>query len=176
MLLPVIETERLILRPLKETDAGEIFLLRSDEAVNQYVDRPRATSIDDAIAFINKIIALTRDGGAFYKAITLKGSEQLIGTVALWNFDRDANKAEIGYEMLPSYHGNGYMTEAVKAVIGYAFSTLRFSAIEGWTHPGNGSSNKLLEKLGFKRDHEAEKTKPAEAKEIIYSLKNNDHS
>jgi ribosomal-protein-alanine N-acetyltransferase len=176
MHLPFIETERLILRPLQDEDAGGVLILRSDETVNKYLDRPRAISIDDAIAFINKITALTQDKNAFYKAITLKGSGQLIGTVALWNFDHNANKAEIGYELLPAFQGKGYMLEAIRAVIHFAFTELRLSAIEGCTHPANEASGKLLEKLGFKRDHEAEKTKPGDSIEIIYSLKNNDHS
>ena len=168
---PTLQTERLLLRPLKKEDARNIFLLRSDEFINQYIDRPRATSIEDAKAFIEKIGGLTAEQNAFYRAITLKENDDLIGTVTLWNVNDALNKAEIGYELLPSFQGKGYMQEALKAVIDLAFNELNLSSIEGWTHPHNISSYKLLEKLGFTRDLDAEKTKPDEAKEIIYSLK-----
>lgn len=171
-----VETERLRLRPMKAEDAEQVFILRSDETINKYVNRPRATSIDDARSFIDKIAQLSESNETFYRAITLKEDDQLIGTITLWNFNADAKKAEIGYELLPQYHGKGYMLEAVKKVIDLAFTQFDLLCVEGWTHPGNNNSNRLLEKLGFKRDHKAEQTKPADAKEIIYSLKAGDHS
>lgn len=166
-----LQTERLLLRPLRDSDAGSIFLLRSDENINQYIDRPRATSIEDAKAFIEKILRLSAAQKNFYRAITLKENGEVIGTITLWNFNEHGSKAEIGYELLPSFQGKGYMQEALAAVIDLAFNELNLTSVEGWTHPDNVSSYKLLEKLGFTRDYEAERSKPAEAKETIYSLK-----
>jgi [ribosomal protein S5]-alanine N-acetyltransferase len=174
--IPALETGRLVLRALKDEDADKIFLLRSDETINKYVDRPRAITVEDAKAFIRKIELFTAEKKGLYWAIAIKGKEKLIGTIALWNFDLQQNKAELGYELLTEYQGQGYMQEALRTVIGYAFKQLGLSSIEGWTHPDNISSSKLLGKLGFIRDHEAEKTKPAEANEIIYSLSPGNHS
>ena len=177
MILPeIILTNRLVLRPLKAGDAGAIFVLRSDENINRYVDRPKAKSIEDAVAFIEMIARHSSENNTLYRAITLKDNDELIGTITLWNFDKENNKAEIGYELLSRYQGNGYMHEAVKAMLDIAFGSLQLSCVEGWTHPVNRQSNKLLEKFGFTRDHEAEKTKPEDANEIIYSLKAADHS
>src|SRR5687767_3727589 len=107
--VPVLKTERLMLRPLKENDVNEIFLLRSDDIINKYVDRPKAQSPEDAFAFIKKIHGLTADSQSLYWAITLNGSDELIGTIALWNFDHEQSKAELGYEMLTQHQRKGYM-------------------------------------------------------------------
>jgi hypothetical protein len=61
-MFPYLTTERLQLRPLSIDDAQEICLLRSDEKHNEFIDRPRATSLDDAKAFINKIEKLLSEG------------------------------------------------------------------------------------------------------------------
>ena len=61
-MFPYLTTERLQLRPLSIDDAQEIYLLRSDEKHNEFIDRPRATSLDDAKAFINKIEKLLSEG------------------------------------------------------------------------------------------------------------------
>lgn len=169
--IPVLTTERLILRSLKESDADEIYILRSDDIVNRWVDRDRARGKDDAIAFIKKIGLLTANRKTFYWAVSLKENDSLIGTITLWNFNEEKNKAELGYELLPQHHRKGYMQEALKVVIEFAFNNLRLSAIEGWTHPENSPSINVLKNLGFERDEEAEKTRPPEASEIIFTLR-----
>lgn len=174
--IPVIETERLLLRPLKESDVNEIFQLRSDETINKYIDRAPAESTDDALAFIHKIQAFSNNRQTLYWAITIKGSEQLAGTIVFWNFNHEERKAELGYELLPRHQGKKYMQEALKKVINLGFHQLHLSAIEAWTHPENRSSIGVIEKLGFTRDLEAEKIKPPESKEIIYSLSATAHS
>uniref|UniRef100_UPI003298BD4E GNAT family N-acetyltransferase n=1 Tax=Salmonella enterica TaxID=28901 RepID=UPI003298BD4E len=69
------------------------------------------------------------------------------------------------------HQGKGIMNEAINKVLRFAFADLQMAAIEAWTHPENKKSSSVLEKLGFKRDKEAEKIKPADAVEDIYSLK-----
>lgn len=51
-----LETDRYVLRPLSLQDANEVFALRSDKDINKLIDRPTATSVNEAIAHINKII------------------------------------------------------------------------------------------------------------------------
>jgi ribosomal-protein-alanine N-acetyltransferase len=105
-----------------------------------------------------------------YWVITIKGSDQPAGTIAFWNFNHEERKGELGYELLLKHQGKGYMQEALKKIIDLGFHQLHLSAIEAWTHPENRSSIGVIEKLGFKRDHEAEQAKPPESKEIIYAL------
>ncbi|MCE3281284.1 MAG: GCN5-related N-acetyltransferase [Chitinophagaceae bacterium] len=168
--IPTLETERTLLRQLYSSDAQEIFMLRSNTAVNEHIDREPATTIEDGFGFIKKIKILTDKNESFYWAITLKGVPALAGAVTLWNFDAAKDKAEIGYELLPEHHGKGIMEEVMKRVLDFAFNSVKIGKLEAWVKPSNERSIHLLDKLGFKRDTEAEASKPAEAKEIIYSL------
>lgn len=173
---PLLDTERLLLRRLSADDAPQIFQLRSDEVHNQFIDRPRATGIEDAEAFIKKINALAENKESLFWAIQLKQESALAGTVGLWNFEEEANKAELGYELLPMHQGKGIMTEAIKKVIQFAFADLLLTTVEAWTHPQNKRSSSVLNNLGFTRDEEAEKNKPAGAVEDIYKLNATDYS
>ncbi len=146
---PELNTSRLFLRQLCMDDAEEIYLLRSDERVNEFVDRQRATSIEDAHQFINKIITNQSNGEGIMWAITLKDDPKLIGAIVYWNIVKEKDEAEVGYELLPQYHGKGIMQEALLRVINYGFETLKLKSIVADPKAGNLSSVKLLERCGF---------------------------
>lgn len=146
---PVLQTERLLLRQLRSGDDKEIFALRSNENVNKYLGRKGSQSINDAKNFIQTINEKSRNNDGVYWAITLTDSDELIGTVCLFNIPEDYSKAEIGYELLPRFQGKGFMQEAVSEVIRFAFQQLGVRAIEACTHAHNQRSTLLLEKLNF---------------------------
>jgi [ribosomal protein S5]-alanine N-acetyltransferase len=85
-----------------------------------------------------------------YWAIALPESNQLIGTICLFDFSDELKKCEIGYELLPQYQGQGVMKEALKKVIDFAFHTLKTEIIDAFTHHSNQNSILLLQKLNFK--------------------------
>jgi len=172
---PTLETKRLHLRPLTLQDDREIFWLRSDEKVNQYIDRQRATSLEDAREFIQNIQEGISKNESLYWAISLKNESSLIGTICLWNFYKEENRAEIGYELLPSFQGKGFMQEAFERVIGYGFDVLQLQTIEAWTILTNHNSAKVLERNRFKKDLEAAARLSVEEKQkgmVIYTLTN----
>lgn len=148
---PVLKTERLTLRQLVIGDANEIFALRSDPEVNRYLDREPAKSIDDAKTFIQIVNANMRKNDSIYWVITLNSTDKLIGTTCLFNFSDDNLKVEIGYELLPNFHGKGIMREATSKVIDYGFQHIGLNSIEAHTHSENQTSTRLLENLKFKR-------------------------
>ena len=149
MTLAVLDTTRLLLRQLKETDVSAIYSLRSNEQVNQFIDRPAAKDPEEAKAFIQKII----ENKSYYWGITLKENGKMIGTICFWNLSADRKSAELGYELLPDDQGKGYMDEAMKEVIGFAFRS-DFTCLKAYTHKDNLASTKLLLKHGFVRDEE----------------------
>ena len=104
---PILKTDRLILRQLVNTDDNEIFALRSDENVNRYLGRQPSKSIEDAKSFIQTINENVKNNNSIYWAISL--GDKLIGTICLFEFSDDIAKAEIGYELLPSYQGKGHI-------------------------------------------------------------------
>jgi len=170
---PVLMTDHLMLGRLNEHDAPEIFLLRSDPVVNKYLDRRKARSIDDALEFIRKINSAIDAGGSLYWTISLGDRRELAGTICLWNFAEQEGKAEIGYELLPQFHGKGIMQEAIAAVIQYGFEKLKLKKIEAWTADQNIHSIGILQRNHFKRDLEAESKLESDKESegvVIYSL------
>ena len=151
---PSLNTPRLHMRQLLHKDARDILALRSDDAVNKYIDRPATTTIEEAKAFIERINAGIANNESLYWVICLKDENDLIGTICLWNFSADKKTAETGYELLPAFHNKGYMHEALHAVLQFARETLGLESIEAFTHADNQSSRLLLEKNGFIKDPE----------------------
>jgi ribosomal-protein-alanine N-acetyltransferase len=147
---PILKTERLTLRQLKNSDDKEIFDLRSNDNVNKYLQRKPSQSIDDAKNFIQTVNQNIQRNNSVYWAITLTGIDRIIGTICLFNFSGDLLKAEIGYELLPNFQGKGIMQEATSKVIYFGFQDIGVNSIEAHTHPENQSSIRLLEKLNFK--------------------------
>lgn len=142
---PLLTTERLTLRQLRDTDVEEIFSLRSDPTINQFLDRPPCKSAEDALNFIKAI----QQNESLYWAITQTPHEKLIGTICLYNFSDELNSCEIGYELLANYQGQGIMLEAAKSIIAFAVQTLGIKTLEAFTHKENKSSTNLLLKCSF---------------------------
>lgn len=142
---PSLATERLTLRKLSEKDVQEIFLLRSEPAINKYLGRKPCNSWEDALEFIENI----KNNSFSYWAIVEKGNEKLVGTICLFDISEELNTCEIGYELLTEYQGNGIMIEAAYKIIDYALLSLGLNTIEAYTHKDNQSSINLLRKLKF---------------------------
>jgi [ribosomal protein S5]-alanine N-acetyltransferase len=147
---PVINTRRLMLRRLVPEDRKAVFMLRSDEEVCRFIRRNRMTSETEAAAFIEKIWSNGDRGPDIFWAICLNTIPDLIGTICFWNFSEDRKLAELGYELLPFFQGNGLMSEAVKAVLDYGFKDLALSTVEAYTHKDNTRSKKMLAKFQFR--------------------------
>jgi [ribosomal protein S5]-alanine N-acetyltransferase len=146
---PILKTQRLVLRQLSTDDKQNIFALRSDEAINKYLDRTPSKTIDDAMHFINTVNENIQKNNSVYWAITLTGTNEFVGTVCLFDFSTESNKCEIGYELLTNFQGRGIMKEGVEKAIEYAFNKINVQTIIAFTHKDNSSSTKLLEKLNF---------------------------
>ena len=139
-----LETERLLLRQLKSSDAEDQFMLRSSSEVGKYIARDLQTDVSQSEKFIedrNEDIAQNK---IMYWAITLKDETRLIGTICLWNFTEDNSVAEVGYDLKPEFQKKGIMSEALKAVVSYGFKELEFSRIEAFTQKRNEGSKSLL--------------------------------
>jgi ribosomal-protein-alanine N-acetyltransferase len=162
---PELTTKRLILRRLSENDRDEIFELRTDQKVNQFLDRPKPETTAEATEFIRKINKGIDEGQAMYWAVCLKNSPRLLGTICLWNFSGDQKRAEIGFELSPAFQGLGLMHEAIKVVIGYAFEKISLTRIDAHTQKENAKSIRILEKNNFV-------LQAAGPPENIYSLNN----
>jgi [ribosomal protein S5]-alanine N-acetyltransferase len=148
-LFPKLETEHFILRQLEMMDEMAIFALRSDDAINQYLGRQKAHSIEDAHNFIRKIDNNLAQNEAIFWVICGKNDPQLLGTICLWSIEKTKAEAEIGYELLPDFHGKGILQEVIPQVVQYGFNIMKLKAIVALLHKNNIKSVKLLEKNNF---------------------------
>lgn len=164
-----LSTTRLQLRPLKLSDENEIFVLRSNEIINQYISRKRLSDKEEALQFINKINDNFKKNETLYWAINLKENTHLIGTICLWNFTEDRKTAELGYELFPEFQGKGIMDEAVKKVIQTAFQKISVNTLEAFTHKNNIKSRALLLRNNFVRDDS--RTDEGDKNNVIFVLK-----
>ena len=126
--------------------------------------------MDVFIQTINKNI---QSNNSIYWAITLNGTDKLIGTICLFDFSDDNLKAEIGYELLPDFQGKGIMQEAITEVIDFGFEQMNLKTITAVPSGDNLQSRKLLEKNNFKIDPVLQATFVQHedlANMVIYSL------
>lgn len=147
-----LETERLILRIISESDVNELFILRSHPEVNKFVQRNSPKNTFEALNFILTMKNREARNEIVFLGISLKNSFKVIGTICLWKFSEDRKTAEVGYELLPEFHGNGIMYEALEKVLDFGFNELSLENIEAFTSEKNEKSIGLLKKFSFQCD------------------------
>ena len=157
---PILTTKSLTLRQPTTDDQRGILALRSDPEINKYLGRQPSKTIEDAINFINKVNDNTERNNSIYWVITFTKTEEFVGTICLFDFSKEKNSCEIGYELMTKFQGQGIMKEATKKIIDYAFQTMHFQKIVACTHNDNQNSTKLLEKFDFKKSVEADNENP----------------
>jgi len=154
---PVLETERLVLRPLKQSDAREIFIHRQDDQVNTYLENFRFTSMEESHAFISRVQQEISDQKTILWVLTEKGRNKFIGTVCFWRISKEEATAETGYTLVSEFHNKGYMHEALAKIIAYGLETMKLKCIEAYTHQDNEASIRLLLKNKFIQQAETKK-------------------
>jgi ribosomal-protein-alanine N-acetyltransferase len=146
---PTFVTDRLLIRPIEDDDAGAIFEFKSDPDVTvPYGQEPK--SLEETQRWVKNRINGYRKHESVYWVITLKPESKVIGSCCFWNFDLDFSCAELGYELHREHQGKGIMTEAITPVLAYGFKEMGFHRIEACPYSNNEPSRKLLIKLGFK--------------------------
>jgi len=149
---PTLSSHRLVLREIVEQDAEEIFFLRSDKQVLQFLDRDPAQSINEAVQWIQTIRQGIDNNEYIAWAISLKNDTKLIGTISFWNVKKEHYRSEIGYALHPGHQGKGLMQEAMTTALDYGFKTLNLHSVEANVNPNNAASIKLLERNNFIRE------------------------
>jgi [ribosomal protein S5]-alanine N-acetyltransferase len=143
---PELTTKRFILRRLQFEDARDVFAYAADPDVARYTLWPPHTSIEISIGFIGVLTQPT----CVSWAIVPHGSQRLIGTIFLHNYNKYHLRAEIGFNLGLGYWGQGIAPETGAAVLDFAFEHLRLNRVEATCMPENTRSRRALEKLGLK--------------------------
>ena len=150
---PELRTQRLLLRRLTNDDTDEMFFLRSNKDVLRYLGREPTKSVEEVRQFLESINKNIDKNESILWGISLANDkEKIIGTICLWNFNKENYRSEIGYLLHPAHWGKGIMKEAISRVIEYGFNDLNLHSIEAQLSPDNIASVSVLEKTGFVKE------------------------
>ncbi len=150
--LPEIEANRIRLRWISANDTDAFFAIYSNPEVMRYWSTPPLPDRDAASKLISEIHDSWKRRMILKWGIARRLDDQLIGSITLFNLDFTHRRAEIGYALGREHWRQGYMNEALMAVLKYAFEVLDLHRIEADVDPRNTASIRTLEKLGFQRE------------------------
>jgi len=150
--LPVITTPRLVLRWISKDDIDGLFEIFSDPQVMRYWSTGPLSNREAAAEMQREIAAGNLNETMMKWGLALRESNFVIGTTTLFNLNLDNGRAELGYAMGRAYWGQGYMHEALQALLSHAFEVLELRRLEADVDPRNAASIRTLERLGFQRE------------------------
>jgi len=170
-----IETERLLLRPFRMSDAPAMFRnWASDPAVTQYVTWPTHKTVEETAAIIESWVRQTAEDPSFYQwAIELKPLGEPIGSIAVAHLFEDVAGAELGWCIGRAWWGQGIMPEAAGAVIAYLFERAGFERVAARYDARNERSGRVMQKLGMVREgvlRQAGRCNAGVCDEVVYSI------
>ena len=145
---PNLETKRLWLRQATQKDAEAVFAIFSDPKVILFHDLDTFTHLSEAIGVIERRAKGFESGRGIRWGISHKPDDDLIGSCG-FTWDKEANAAEVGYELASEFWQQGIMTEALHAILSYGFETQGVGFVIAEIMIENAASKRLLEKLGF---------------------------
>jgi len=146
-----LESARLLLRECRETDYPTTHAYASDEETTRYTIFGPNTEKDTRDYLLRAVAQQGEKPRTIYgMAIELKTEARHIGAIGL--NAQDKSKGSFGYVLHKDHWGKGYMSEAGRALLTFAFQTLKLHRIVAKVCPGNAASIRVLEKLGMRRE------------------------
>ncbi|GHO98434.1 GNAT family N-acetyltransferase [Reticulibacter mediterranei] len=146
---PTLTTNRLLLRQIQPNDAEALFATFSDESVMEFYGHLPHRSIEESVELIRKQHVWYAERTGIRWGITLKGDDRVIGSCGFYGFDEGFRRAETGYELNRAFWRQSIMSEAMSAILNYAFSEPALNRVEAVVDDVNERSKGLLRKLGF---------------------------
>ena len=147
MSAPILETERLRLRPFAPADVDVLHAQWTDPDVRRYLWDGRVIAREEVVAVVDESIAAFETRGYGFWAIELGTAPAVIGFAGLRPLP-DGTDLELYYGLDPRHWGNGYATEASAAVLRYGFEVLGLEEIPIRTDGPNAASVAVMERLG----------------------------
>lgn len=146
---PIIETEHITLRELKEHDSDMLFTLFSNKLAMKYWDTDPHENIDATHNAIHKMKnAWCKNLGVSW-GIIHKERNLLIGVFILHSLSKNEKEAQLGYILNPEFWGNGHAGEALSAAVHYCFNQAGIKLLQAEVDPNNTQSISLLTKHKF---------------------------
>lgn len=179
---PTLRRERVMLRTPVLADYGQWARLREASRAFLAPWEPIWPADDlTRLAFRRRLRRYARElrAGTGYPFFVFSADgETLLGGLTIAQIQRGVTQSTVlGYWMGQPYAGKGLMTEAVRAVTGFAFDSLHLNRVEAACLPHNAASIRLLEKVGFQREGYARKYLCIDGRwqdHVLYGLLRND--
>lgn len=150
MKTPILETERLILRPLALSDCEAIFNgWTSDPEVSRFMRWNTHENIEVTRGWIRREEELVEDDSVYNFGFVLKETGELIGSGGLV-FVEERGMYELGYNLMKKYWGKGLTTEAAQRIVDFAANDLEQKTLFCCHAKDNPASGRVMEKIGFK--------------------------
>jgi ribosomal-protein-alanine N-acetyltransferase len=146
---PTIETKNLLLRRIAHDDMNDMFEMRKDPRMNEYLNTKVDEDTDETKTYIDKMNKGIDERKWIIWAIEHKQSTKVIGTICIWNINKVEKSGELGYGIIPDYQGQGLMKESIVSVIEFGFKEMKLKVLEAYTEEQNEKSIKLLESCKF---------------------------
>ncbi|MCR6739320.1 GNAT family N-acetyltransferase [Aeromonas dhakensis] len=148
--LPSLSTPRLLLRTLDAKDSADLFAIYGDPLVMRFVGEPPFPSLATVAQMLASVERLLAAGESLEWGLVARDSERLIGTCGLHSFANEAGlrQAEVGCMLARRHWGEGWMAEALTALIAYA-RQLGLATLLADIEPDNLPSQRLFRRLGF---------------------------
>jgi [ribosomal protein S5]-alanine N-acetyltransferase len=146
---PTLVTKRLRLRQFETGDLVGLHTCFSDQQAMRFWNFPACRTMAETANMLAWLASTTRRHDHLAWAIAKKSSGQLIGMVNYHHRDARHRRLHLGYIIAPGQQGNGFGTEAVRAVLSYCSEALKAHRIGASIHPDNAASIRLVEGLGF---------------------------
>ena len=147
---PILQTKRLVLRPLELSDAsGCLEGWTSDPRVTKFMIWTRHNSLADTKAWLEEEVAARKGSDNYTWGMVKKEGGALIGSGG-FHYQREMGLYEIGYVLSYDYWGKGYTTEAAQAMVEFAQKTLGVTTLWGRHAVDNPASGKVMEHVGFR--------------------------
>lgn len=148
-LFHTLEGKNICFKTLSTNDAQEIHNYASDEEVSRFIGWKLMKTLSETSLFIEEMLRREQAGTHLYASVALKSTQQIIGTVMIFNFDKEANQAEVGYVFHRDHWGKGYGTESVALLSNFAFESLKLHKLHAGIVDANIGSAHILVKNGF---------------------------
>lgn len=142
----MLETERLLMRPLVESDVDEIFAMRSDEDIMRFIREPQRRS--ESLDWIKLVSDRWSSEKLGFCAVIEKETNKFLGWCGVWRL-LETDEMEIGYAIEKGNWGKGFATEAAEKFMQYAFEDLKTEKLVAVARPENTASRRVMEKLGM---------------------------
>ncbi|WP_268874492.1 GNAT family N-acetyltransferase [Rossellomorea aquimaris] len=149
----MIETKRLILRRMDMKDVKRMFdYIFSDNRVMDNLIKGPHKSISETVNRLTEITNQYECEKFCYWGIVLKESGDLIGAIDLYNINEDTENCEVGYDIGFNWWNRGYGTEALQAIVEFAFRSMNIHKISATHGMDNPASGKIMLKVGMKQE------------------------